>query len=77
MKVDAPEEIEEGRFAEGQSREVPEVPPELEQLDEGGLSPLQRAVLAGDVHRVDDLLSQGADPDRVVVSADGASALPS
>ena len=44
---------------------------ELEQLDEGGLSPLQRAVLAGDVHRVDDLLSQGANPDRVVVSADG------
>ena len=48
-----------------------EEPPEFEQLDEGGLSPLQRAVLSGDVNRVDDILSQGADPDRVVVSADG------
>lgn len=45
--------------------------PEFEQLDEGGLSPLQRAVLAGDIKRIDDLLTQGADPDRVVVSADG------
>ena len=60
-----------GRLADAQERVPPEVTPELEQLDEGGLSPLQRAVLSGDVQRVDDLLSQGADPDRVVVSADG------
>ena len=43
----------------------------FEQLDEGGLSPLQRAVLAGDVEKVNALISMGADPDRVVVSADG------
>ena len=59
------------RIADAQERVPPEVTPELEQLDAGGLSPLQRAVLAGDVQRVDDLLSQGANPDRVVVSADG------
>ena len=59
------------RTADAQERVPPEVSPELEQLDAGGLSPLQRAVLAGDVQRVDDLLTQGADPDRVVVSADG------
>ena len=71
--ADAQERVppEEGDFADEQERIPPEVMAELEQLDEGGLSPLQRAVLAGDVQRVDDLLSHGADPDRVVVSADG------
>ena len=70
--MDSPEENAGARFGgaqEGGPRE--DVPPEFEQLDEGGLSPLQRAVLSGDVQRVDDLLAQGADPDRVVVSTDG------
>ena len=67
-----PEESDFVRFDGAQGRGPQEdAPPEFEQLDEGGLSPLQRAVLAGDVQRVDDLLTQGADPDRVVVSADG------
>jgi len=72
MRVVESEDMEEGLFSYDRHDSLgDEVPPELEQLDEGGLSPLQRAVLAGDVQRVDDLLSQGADPDRVVVSADG------
>ena len=59
-------------FGDGTAAEPPtDEEPEFEQLDEGGLSPLQRAVLSGDIHRVDELLSRGADPDRVVVSADG------
>ncbi len=70
--MDSPEEREGARFDGAQGRRPREEdPPEFEQLDEGGLSPLQRAVLSGDVQRVDELLSRGADPDRVVVSADG------
>ena len=73
--MEAREDIteQERPFASGAEGEppFPEEEPEFEQLDEGGLSPLQRAVLSGDVQRVDALLSEGADPDRVVVSADG------
>ena len=71
--MDSPDENNvEARFGGAQGRGLrEETPPEFEQLDEGGLSPLQRAVLSGNVQRVDDLLAQGADPDRVVVSADG------
>ena len=70
--MDSPEERE-GASLDGAQGRRPrkEEPPEFEQLDEGGLSPLQRAVLSGDVQRVDELLSRGAEPDRVVVSADG------
>lgn len=39
--------------------------------DWGGLSPLQRAVLAGDLKRVSDLVECGEDVNRVVVSPDG------
>ena len=70
--MDSPEEREGARLDGAQGRRPrEEEPPEFEQLDEGGLSPLQRAVLSGDVQRVDELLSRGAEPDRVVVSADG------
>lgn len=72
MKVDSPEENAGARADDVQDIGLHDgVPLEFEQLDEGGLSPLQRAVLSGDIQRVDDLIAQGADPDRVVVSADG------
>jgi len=44
---------------------------EVEQVDASGLSPPQRAVLAGDANQVALLIRRGADANRVVVASDG------